>query len=236
MRMNPSRFQKELEALKIDLTSTQETQLNRYYELLIEWNERMNLTGITEKEQVYLKHFYDSATLQKVIDLSHVITLCDVGTGAGFPGLVLKILFPKLKVTLVDSLQKRIHFLDQVIQELELTDIQTVHARAEEFAKEHIEQFDVVTARAVATLPILLEYCMPMVKKDGYFIPMKANAKEELEQSTHALQVLHGSVEKVQEFSLPIEESHRTLVKVKKEESCPKRYPRKYSEMKKRPL
>ena len=234
--MNPSRFKEELRLLRIDLTTKQETQLNRYYELLVEWNERMNLTGITEKNQVYLKHFYDSATLKKVIDLNQVTTLCDVGTGAGFPGLVLKILFPKLKVTLVDSLQKRIHFLDQVIQELELVDIQTVHARAEEFAKEHVEEYDVVTARAVATLPILLEYCMPMVKKEGYFIPMKANAKEELEQSIHALQVLHGNVEEVQEFSLPIEESHRTLVKIKKEKSCPLKYPRKYSEMKKRPL
>lgn len=234
--MNEITFIESLKKLDITPTPKQLEQLKKYYELLVEWNEKMNLTGITEKEQVYLKHFYDSATLFSVIDLTKEETLCDIGTGAGFPGLVLKILFPNLKVTLVDSLNKRIEFLKTVIQELGLTEIDAIHARIEEYGISNREKFDVVTARAVAPLNILLEYSIPLVKVGKVFIAMKANLEEELTISTHALQVLNSKIENVYNFLLPIEESKRALVVVTKKESTNKKYPRKYLEIKKRPL
>lgn len=234
--MNQSKFTQELEKINISVNNTQMEQLHQYYKLLVSWNEKMNLTGITEEDQVYLKHFYDSATLNKIIDLSTVDSLCDVGTGAGFPGLVLKILFPNLKVTLVDSLNKRILFLEEVIKTLGLKDIETVHARAEEFALKHRDHFDVVTARAVAPLNILLEYSLPMVKQNGYFIPMKSKISQEIKLSEHALSILGGKIVDLQEFILPIEESHRSLLMVKKVKDTPKKYPRKYTEIKKRGL
>jgi len=154
--MEINEFIEQLKLINIVIDDKQIEQLNKYYELLIEYNKVMNLTGITEKKQVYLKHFYDSVTLIKIIDLKKIETLCDIGTGAGFPGLVLKIVFPNLKVTLLDSLNKRINFLNTVIKELNLENIETIHARAEEYAKENIEKFDVTTARAVAHTSILL--------------------------------------------------------------------------------
>lgn len=234
--MNLEEFKKALSELNIELTVQQETQLHRYYELLVEWNEKMNLTGITEEDQVYLKHFYDSATLVKAIDLTKVSTLCDIGTGAGFPGLVLKILFPHLSITLVDSLNKRIRFLNEVIKELKLSDITTEHARAEEFAVNHRESFDIVTARAVAPLSILTEYCLPMVKLKQYFIPMKANIAQEIKSGGKAMKLLGGEIEELFEFLLPKEGSQRSLLKVKKVKETSRKYPRKYPEMKKRPL
>ena len=218
--MNQDRFIEELEKINIKINQQQIQQLHRYYELLIEWNQKINLTGITQEDQVYLKHFFDSATLYKAIQLENIETL-DVGTGAGFPGIVLKILFPHLKVTLVDSLNKRIQFLNLVIHELGLNDITAIHARAEEFAHNHIEQFDIVTARAVAPLNILVEYCLPMVEKNGYFIPMKANLNDEIENSKHAIHLLNGKIDHLLEFTLS---------------SSPTKYPRKYAEIKKRPL
>ncbi len=155
--MTISEFIEELKKLNIEPTEEQLNQLNKYYELIVEYNKVMNLTGITEKEQVCLKHFYDSLTIAKVIDLNKEETLCDIGTGAGFPGIVLKILFPNLKITLIDSLNKRIEFLKIVIKELNLNNIEAIHTRAEEYAKDNIEKFDVVTSRAVAPLNILLE-------------------------------------------------------------------------------
>lgn len=234
--MNQDRFIEELEKINIKINQQQIQQLHSYYELLIEWNQKINLTGITQENQVYLKHFFDSATLYKAIQLENIETLCDVGTGAGFPGIVLKILFPHLKVTLVDSLNKRIQFLNLVIHELGLNDITAIHARAEEFAHNHIEQFDIVTARAVAPLNILVEYCLPMVEKNGYFIPMKANLNDEIEKSKHAIHLLNGKIDHLLEFTLPVENSHRSLLSIKKVSSSPTKYPRKYAEIKKRPL
>lgn len=234
--MKEQEFVLKLNEINIFPTPNQLEQLYRYYELLIEYNKVMNLTGITEKEEVYLKHFYDSATLHKSIDLTKESTLCDVGTGAGFPGLVLKILFPNLSVTLVDSLNKRIKFLDIVISELGLTNIETVHARAEEFAILHREYYDVVTARAVASLPTLLEYCIPLVVVGKYFIPMKANLKDELKQSKNAMNTLKVKLVSEIEFLLPVEESHRSLLKFQKMEKTSHSYPRKFSEMKKKQL
>ena len=170
--MNKKEFIQEINKLGIQLTDEQLHQLDKYYQLLIEWNKVMNLTGITEEKEVYLKHFYDSLTIAKVIDLTKEKSLCDVGSGAGFPGMVLKIVFPNLKVTLVDSLNKRIKFLTEVAKELNLKDIALVHARAEDFAKNNREKFDVVTARAVAPINVLLEYCLPLTKVGKYFIAL----------------------------------------------------------------
>ena len=232
--MNLSLFKEELKKLKIELSDIQIEQLHKYFELLVEYNKVMNLTGITEEKEVYLKHFYDSITLARVIDLSNVLSLCDIGTGAGFPGMVLKIIYPDLEVTLVDSLNKRIEFLKVVINELGLTKIEAIHARAEEFALKNRERYDVVTVRAVASLNVLLEYSIPLVKVNGYFIAMKGKMEEE--DSTKALKVLFSKIELIDNFLLPIENSNRTLVKVKKEAKTSSKYPRKFAEIKKKPL
>lgn len=229
--MSEKDFVEALKEINIEISELQLEQLNKYYNLLIEWNKVMNLTGITEKKDVYLKHFYDSLTISKIINLNEYNTLCDVGTGAGFPGMVIKILFPNLKVTLVDSLNKRINFLNEVIKELKLENIEAIHSRVEEFKG----SFDIVTARAVSQLNILMEYAIPLVKINGYFIPLKANITEELENSSNAFKELKCEIEDKKEFLLPIELSNRTLLKIKKLGEN-KKYPRKYSEIKKRPL
>lgn len=234
--MNQNKFIEELKKINIDISQKQLNQLEQYYSLLVEWNKFMNLTGITEKEAVYLKHFYDSLTLIKTIDLNKIETLCDIGTGAGFPGLVIKILFPNLKITLIDSLNKRINFLNNVIEKLELTNIKTIHARIEEYGVNNREQYDVVTARAVAPLNILLEYSIPLVKINGHFIAMKANINNELENSKNALLKLDSQIDKYIEFNLPIEESNRSLISIIKIKKTNKLFPRKYSEIKKKPL
>ena len=234
--MNKEEFVRELEKIGIIPTEYQLEQLQRYYELLLEWNEKINLTAITEESQVYLKHFYDSLTLNRIICLKEIRTLCDVGTGAGFPGIVIKIFFPNIFVTLVDSLQKRIVFLKEVIKELNLEGIVTFHARAEEYAKENREKYEVVTARAVANLSILSEYCIPLVKQNFYFIPMKADISQEILESDYAISLLGGKLIEKKEFLLPIEGSKRTLLKIKKIEITNKKYPRKYGEIKNKPL
>lgn len=234
--MNINNFIEELKKINIDINNQQLEQLEQYYKLLVEYNEKMNLTGITEKEQVYLKHFYDSLTMNKIIDLNKVGSLCDVGTGAGFPGLVIKILFPNIEVTLVDSLNKRIEFLNVVIEELNLTGITTLHSRIEDFGKNTREKFDVVTARAVAPLNILLEYCIPLVKVGKYFIPMKANISREILEINNAKKVLKCELEEKKEFLLPFEESNRTLLKFKKLEKTNKIYPRNNAQIKKKNL
>lgn len=226
--MNQNKFIEELKKLNISINELQLKQLERYYELLVEYNKFMNLTGITIKEEVYLKHFYDSLTIAKVIDLNQCNTLCDVGTGAGFPGLVIKIIYPNLKVTLLDSLNKRLNFLNIVIKELNLKDIETIHIRAEEYKK----QFDIVVARAVAPLNILLEYCIPITKVNGYFIAMKGKNEE----ANNALKELNSEIIETNSFLLPIEQSNRTIIKIKKIKETNKKFPRKYSEIKKNPL
>ena len=185
--MNLNNFIEELKKINIDITDKQLNQLNTYYEMLIEYNKVMNLTGITEKNEVYLKHFYDSLTIAKVIDLTQEKTLCDIGTGAGFPGLVIKIFFPNLIITLVDSLNKRIEFLKAVIKKLDLQEIEAVHTRIEDYGKINREKYDVVTSRAVAPLNILLEYAIPLVKTNKYFISYKGKISEELLASEKAL-------------------------------------------------
>lgn len=234
--MNKNEFLKELEKINIKLDESKLSKLNRYYELLITWNEKINLTAITDKEEVYLKHFYDSLTLIKAIDLNDNLSLCDIGTGAGFPGIVLKICFPNLNITLVDALEKRIKFLNIVIKELDLKDITTIHARAEEFAKEAREKFDIVTSRAVAKLNILNELCIPLVKVNGYFIPMKANIDKEIDTSKSSLNKLNSKIENIISFKLPKEESIRNIIKIKKEKQTNNKYPRNFGKISKNPL
>ncbi len=234
--MNEQQFKTELNKLGITLNDHQLYQLEKYYQLLIEWNQKMNLTAITKKEDVYLKHFYDSLTIVKTIDLTKIDNLCDIGTGAGFPAVVLKILFPKLKVTLVDSLNKRILFLNEVIKQLGLVDIEALHQRAEIFALKQREKFSVVTARAVAPLNILSEYCLPLVKINGYFIAMKGDISQEIKGIDNVLNKLDSRLITVTKFLLPYEKSNRTLIKIKKLKITNKKYPRKFSEIKKKPL
>lgn len=211
--MDKEKFLEELNKIGIRINSKQQEQLEKYYLLLREWNEKINLTRIIEKKDVYLKHFYDSLTLFRVYDLNKNISLCDIGTGAGFPGLVLKIVFPSLSVTLVDALQKRINFLNKVIEELDLKNIKTIHIRAEEFAKNCANRFDIVTCRAVSRLSNLVEYCVPLLKKEGSFIPMKANCDEEMDEISKNKRI---KIIKVDKFLLPIENSNRTIIVIKK--------------------
>ena len=233
--MNKEEFISALKELNINLTSEQLNQLDIYYKMLVEYNSHTNLTRITDENEVYLKHFYDSLTIVKVINLDSQ-TLLDVGTGAGFPGLVLKIIFPNLKVTLVDSLNKRINFLNLVIEKLNLKNIVAIHARAEEYILNNREKFDIVTSRAVANLNMLSELCIPFAKIGGYFIPMKADAKEEINNSKSAIETLGGVIEDVVIFNLPYEKSIRTLIKIEKKVKTNVKYPRKFSEIKKKPL
>ena len=233
--MKIDNFIAEVEKLGIEVTKNKLNQLEKYYELLIEYNKVMNLTGITEKEEVYLKHFYDSLTIAKIIDLKKESTLCDIGTGAGFPGIVLKIFYPDLKVTLVDSLNKRIKFLNDVINELKLEKITTIHTRMEEYAKINIEKFDVVTARAVAQMYFLLEVSVPMLKVGKHFIAMKGSIDKEVDYQK-TLEILNCIPKKLIKFKLPIEDSNRTLIKIQKIFPTKKIFPRKYNEMKKNPL
>ena len=209
--MNKNEFIKYLEELNIYPTVDQLNKLNKFYNLLIEWNEKINLTRIVDEKDVYLKHFYDSLTITKEIDLSKVNTLCDVGTGAGFPGIVLKIMYPNLKVTLIDSLQKRVNYLNEIIKELELTNIEAIHSRGEDYKG----SFDVVTSRAVANIEKLVKYTMHLVSKDGVFIAMKGNIDNELTDSVEKVISKKYKIVKINKFRLPIEESDRSLVVMK---------------------
>jgi len=230
--MNIELFEKELEKIHIRLSENQKKQLERYYELLVEYNKVMNLTGIIEKEEVYLKHFYDSLSVAKILDFTSQEYLCDIGTGAGFPGIVLKITFPNLKVTLVDSLNKRIEFLRVVIKELDLKEIEAVHARIEEYGITNREIYDVVVARAVARTSVLLEYSASLIKVGKYFIAMKGNLSPD-EKYDNAIKQLNLKLVAEERFKLPLEASDRTLLKFEKKAPTPKKYPRKNSEIKK---
>ena len=223
-------FESKLNELGIILDDKQKQQFVKFYELLVEWNKVMNLTGITEYEEVNEKHFVDSLSIVKAVDMNSVESVIDIGTGAGFPGIPLKIAFPHLKVVLLDSLNKRLNFLNTVIDELELTDIKTIHGRAEDFAKQtdYREQFDLCVSRAVANLATLSEYCIPYVEMDGLFVPYKSGEiAEELEQSKKAVHVLGGKIEDIVKFQLPGTEIGRSFVKIRKVQNTAKRYPRK---------
>ncbi len=237
--MNTEQFFQKLEEKGISLSPRQMEQFETYYSTLVEWNEKMNLTAITDKEGVYLKHFFDSITAAFYLDLSQPVSICDVGAGAGFPSIPLKICFPHLKVTIVDSLNKRIQFLNQLAAKLELEDVAFYHDRAETFAKrtEMRETFDIVTARAVARMSVLSELCLPLVKKGGLFAAMKgASLPEEMEAAKMAIGVLGGETREVYHFQLPEEESERYIVLIDKKRKTPKKYPRKPGTPNKSPI
>ena len=229
-KYDTSQFIQDLKELGVSLTDRQIEQFLIYYELLTEWNSFMNLTAITEYEDVLKKHFVDSVSLIQAVDIRKELTLIDVGTGAGFPGLALKIAYPELKVTLLDSLQKRIQFLDAVIEKLGLEGIETIHGRAEDFAKPQKlrENFDLCVSRAVANLSTLSEYCLPFVKVGGYFIPYKSEKiAQEKEEAKKALELLGGKFERQVEFTLPSSDIYRNLFVIKKVKETPKKFPRK---------
>ena len=228
-----------LDQLKISLSNEQIEAFEIYYNMLVEKNKVMNLTAITEWEDVVVKHFLDSLALINAIDLNGNLSILDLGTGAGFPGIPLKIAFPHLKITLLDSLNKRIGFLKEVIERLELKDIDAFHGRAEEYAKkpEFRASFDVCVSRAVANLSTLSEYCLPYVAKGGYFIPYKSGSvKEEVEAAKKAIHILGGKLEEIYDFTLPGTDMARSFVKIKKTMDTPNKYPRSAGKPSKEPL
>lgn len=220
-----------------ELTVLKQEQFEKYKDLLLEWNEKINLTAITEEDDIILKHFIDSMTILKHIDENSSIV--DVGTGAGFPGIPIKIANPSINVTLVDSLNKRLIFLEEVIKNLNLEKIKTVHSRAEEFGqnKNYREKFDIATSRAVANLSVLVEYLLPLVKVGGKCICMKgSDIEEELQNSKDAIKTLGGQIEKVEEFTLPESDIKRNIIVIKKIKQTPNKYPRKPGVPSKNPL
>ena len=232
-------FKTGLEALGICLNEFQLKQFMRYYALLVEWNSFMNLTAITEYEEVCMRHFLDSLSLCKALDCTQELTVIDVGTGAGFPGIPLKIAFPNLSITLLDSLGKRVNFLKEVIGALGLEGIEAIHGRAEDYAKPNMlrEQFDVCVSRAVANLSSLSEYCIPYVKVGGLFISYKSEKlAEEKAAAEHAVSLLGGEFLEQVEFFLPNSDIYRNLVVIKKGKCTPKKYPRKAGDPTKEPL
>ena len=233
--MNKEEFLKEIQKLNIKLTDTMLQQLEEYADFLLTYNEHTNLTAIKTKEEVYLKHFYDSLTLTKIANLKEG-TLLDVGTGAGFPGLVLAIVFPNLEVTLLDSNNKKITFLNECIAKLQIKNAHTVYSRAEDYTKVHRESFDFVTSRAVANLRILLELNIPALKVNGHFLVMKGNLEEELEKSINTMQVLSCKIIGQEEFNLPKNGGTRTLLNIQKTKETDQKYPRTYDKIKKKAL
>lgn len=232
-------FIKKCEKIGITLSEKQISQFMTYYDLLVEWNSFMNLTAITEFNEVIDKHFIDSLAICEYVDFKNGDSLIDIGTGAGFPGIPLKIVFPELRITLLDSLNKRIKFLDTVIESLGLENVETIHGRAEDFAKQqsYREKYDFVISRAVANLATLSELCIPFAKEDKYFVSYKAEkCNEELEEAKKAISILGGKVEKQIEYKLPDTDMNRNLLLIKKVKSTPKKYPRKAGTPAKEPI
>lgn len=230
-------FVLELERLGIHLTEEQEHKFDRYYEKLIEVNQVMNLTAITERSEVYRKHFLDSLEIMRAIPSDDTFSLCDVGSGAGFPSIPLSIVKNKIHTTIIDSLNKRISFLNQLIQDLKLENVNAIHIRAEEFSKTKREYFDIVTARAVARLNILVELCLPLTKVGGLFLAMKGSSgAEELKEARKAIQTLGGKIVNIISFCLPEEREQRQILVIQKIESTPKKYPRNFNQIKEKPL
>lgn len=234
--MNKEEFIIKLKELGIIPSDKQLKQLEIYCQFLLEYNTHTNLTAIKEEDQVYLKHFYDSLTFTKAIDLTKYNNLLDVGTGAGFPGMVLKIFYPELEITLLDSNNKKINFLKELTQKLELTKVNFYHGRAEEFCQENREKFDIVTARAVSNLSVLSELCLPLTKINGYFIPLKGSNYEELTSADYCIKTLGGKIENKITFTLPKEESVRNILIIKKIMPTPQQYPRRYEKIINKPL
>lgn len=237
--MDTNTFLTTLQDQGIELDDKQQQQFEKYFEILVEWNEKMNLTAITDREGVYLKHFYDSLTAGFYHDFNQPLHICDVGAGAGFPSIPLKIAFPQIKVTIVDSLKKRISFLNHLAHELGLNDVAFYHDRAENFGKnpKFREGYDLVMARAVARLSVLSELCLPLTAKGGYFLAMKGpNLRDEMKLAQMAIQTVGGEIVDVHTFDLPEEGSERNIAIIEKRRQTPKKYPRKAGTPNKSPI
>ncbi|SKA14209.1 16S rRNA m(7)G-527 methyltransferase [Pilibacter termitis] len=238
--MNPEQFVSYIAEKGIELTEKQQRQFEDYFHLLVEWNEKMNLTAITEESEVYLKHFVDSLEplLRHFVE-NKPIRLVDVGAGAGFPSVPMKILAPNIQLTIVDSLNKRITFLTELAKKLELEQVQFVHARAEDFGqdKKFREQFDLVVARAVARMSVLSELCLPLAKKGGKFIALKASkSEEELQEAKKAIATLGGKLGKIEQYNLATTNEQRTIIEIEKRKETPNKYPRKAGLPNKKPI
>lgn len=233
------RFQSLLSEKHIELSDHSFEQFEHYYKLLIEWNEKMNLTAITDREEVFVKHFYDSLSPSFYMNMGNIRNLADIGSGAGFPSLPLKIVYPHIQVTIIDSLNKRITFLKQVASALGLDGVSFIHGRAEDYGhqKDHRESYDMVTARAVARLNVLSEFCLPFVRLNGFFVAMKgAKSEEELYEAKKAIHVLGGRLKEEYSFTLPLETSQRHIIVIEKTENTPKSFPRKAGTPSKSPI
>ncbi|MFF2483594.1 16S rRNA (guanine(527)-N(7))-methyltransferase RsmG [Paenibacillus sp. NPDC058071] len=223
-------FTELLEEKGISLNERQLEQFDLYFKILVDWNERMNLTGITERDAVYEKHFYDSVSLSFFVPMQEIGSIADIGSGAGFPSIPLKICFPHLKVVIVDSLNKRIQFLKHLTEQLGMSDVECVHGRAEDISRlaAHRDRYDLVTARAVARLNVLNEFCLPFVRKNGVFAAMKGSqSEEEVKEAAFSLRELKGKLRGEQGLSLPFEKSERHIVLIEKTDATPRKYPRK---------
>ena len=234
--MNEIEFYKELEKLNINLTYLQKEQLNKYYEYLKEYNSHTNVTSIIDKESVYLKHFYDSILLSQTIDFNDIENMLDIGCGAGFPGLVLKIIYPHIKLTLLDSNNKKTTFCKNLIEILNVENAEVINNRAEEFINLRREHYDLVTARAVKNLPVLIELSIPFVRINGKFIAMKADYEEELNNSLKGIKILGGEYITTKNINLPNNEGIRNFIIIKKITKTNEKYPRFYNQILKKPL
>ena len=234
--MNELEFYNELSNINIELNDIQKEQFKKYYEYLIEYNSHTNLTSITNKNDVYLKHFYDSSLLTQVTDFNNITNILDIGSGAGFPGIVLGILYPNIKITLLDSNNKKTKFCLELIKKLELNNIEVINDRAEDYIKNNREKYDLVTARAVKNLPVLVELSIPYVIVGGLFIAMKSNYEEELNNSLNAINVLGGKYLETKNINLPNNAGIRNFIIIKKEKETDKKYPRNYSQIVKKTL
>ena len=236
--MKINEFIEELKKINISLNDKQLDQLKKYADLLIDYNKKTNLTAIKDKDGIYLKHFYDSLLVcdNDLVNFNEIESLIDIGTGAGFPGVVLKIIYPNIKLTLLDSNNKKIKFLELLCKELELSDVNIVNERAENFAKNNRHKYDVSIARAVSELRIISELCLPLTKVGGYFIALKGHYEDEFINAEKTIKILNSHVEKIFKRKLPIENSERSFIFIKLENKIDEKYPRLYEQIKKKSL
>ena len=236
--MTIDRFIEELKKINIELTEEQLDKFKKYASFLLEYNKTTNLTAIRDMEGVYLKHFYDSLLVfnSDIIDYSNINSLIDIGTGAGFPGVVIKIMYPNINVTLLDSNNKKTKFLEELVKILELDGVTIVNDRAENYVKNHRQEFDITIARAVSELRIIAELCLPLTKIDGYFIALKGNYVEEIKSASDAIKKLNSEIISIKEKKLPVENSYRSIIYVKVNQKIDEAYPRRYEQIIKKPL
>jgi len=234
--MKYNEFKNILKIINLELKENQMDLLNKYFEELINYNKHTNLTAIVERKEVFIKHFFDSLTISQVIDLKNCENLLDIGTGAGFPGVVLKIFYPHLKITLLDSNQKKINFLKMLVSKLELNDVNFVNDRVENYSRNNLNKYDIVTARAVSNLAVLTELAMPLVKENKYFIPLKGSNLEEINNGLKAIEVMHGQIKEIFSLELPENMGRRNVIKIQKKRITKIDELRSYEKIIKKPL